>query len=84
MSTTNAVAFLRRLMDDEFFMLACGAMADESAIDVARGAGYHFTAAELAEARRTLMHFDKALAAKDQRPPAGFGRAPAHPSRRAQ
>jgi hypothetical protein len=65
MSLTSATAFLRRLSEDDDFLLICAGLSEVSAIEAGRQHGYSFTSAEFETARRDAVALQAALDTRD-------------------
>lgn len=65
MSLTSATAFLRRLSEDDDFLLTCAGLPDVSAVEAGRQHGYSFTMAEFETARRDASALQAALDGRD-------------------
>lgn len=65
MSLTSATAFLRRLSEDEDFLLTCAGLPEMSAVEAGMRHGYSFTSAEFETARRDAAALQAALGNRD-------------------
>lgn len=65
MSLTSATAFLRRLSEDDDFLLACAGLADVTPVEAGRQHGYSFTTVELETAHRDAIALQAALDGRD-------------------
>lgn len=65
MSLTSATAFLRRLSEDDDFLLTCARLADISAVEAGRQQGYSFTSSEFETAHRDAAALQAALDGRD-------------------
>jgi len=65
MSLTSATAFLRRLSEDDDFLLTCAGLAEISAVEAGRQQGYSFTSTEFETARRDAVALQAALEGRD-------------------
>ncbi len=61
MSLTSATAFLRRLSEDDDFLLTCAGLSEVSPTEAGRQHGYSFTSAEFETARRDATALQNAL-----------------------
>jgi len=65
MSLTSATAFLRRLSEDDDFLLTCAGLSDRTAVEAGQQHGYTFTSGEFETAQRDAAGLRAALDGRD-------------------